>query len=196
MQINAEETFIFICPECDTVAELPEVLKNKEYECRCCCETSIARETVERNCPFCGEKIKIKATVCKHCKQKVQPITPVSKKENKNFLQNSMQAVNHNANNVFQKLVDKTKAVKNQFNSSSYQSVASVEQEKSKASLVLGIINCLTWLLPIAGIPIGIIGLVMGCKKRYTAGIILNAITLVASVINSIVGAILWSGRF
>ena len=71
-----EEKFIFICPECDTVAELPESLKDKEYECSCCCETSIAREAVERDCPYCGEKIKIKAKVCKHCKKNVQPIAP------------------------------------------------------------------------------------------------------------------------
>jgi len=70
--------FIFICPECDTVAELPESMKNKEYECQCCCETSVAREAQERNCPLCGEKIKIKATVCKHCKQKIKPLTPFS----------------------------------------------------------------------------------------------------------------------
>ena len=70
-----EQSFIFICPECDTVAELPESFKDKGYECSFCCETSIAREAVDRNCPFCGEKIKIKATVCKHCRNNVQPLT-------------------------------------------------------------------------------------------------------------------------
>ena len=73
-QTQVESLFIFICPECDTAMELPESMKDKEYECPCCCETSIAREAVERNCPSCGEKIKIKATVCKHCKQKVLPL--------------------------------------------------------------------------------------------------------------------------
>ena len=75
-QTNApqEQNFIFICPECETVVELPESLKDKQYECSRCCETSIAREAVERDCPYCGEKIKIKAKVCKHCKQNVQPI--------------------------------------------------------------------------------------------------------------------------
>ena len=68
------ENFIFICPECNTVAELSESMKDKEYECPCCCESSIAQETLERDCPLCGEKVKIKATVCKHCKQKIKPI--------------------------------------------------------------------------------------------------------------------------
>ena len=70
----ADSYFIFICPECNTAAELPESMKEKEYECSCCCETSIAREALERDCPFCGEKIKIKATICKHCKQNVKPL--------------------------------------------------------------------------------------------------------------------------
>ena len=69
-----DKMFIFICPECNTVAELPEETKNKEYECPCCCETSIAKEAEERNCPSCGEKIKIKASICKHCKQNVKSL--------------------------------------------------------------------------------------------------------------------------
>lgn len=71
-----EKLFIFICPECDTVAELPESMIGKEYECNLCCESSIAREAEERKCPVCGEKIKIKATVCKHCKANVKPLEP------------------------------------------------------------------------------------------------------------------------
>ena len=72
-----EETkFIFICPECDTVAELPESIKGKEYECKFCCETSVATEATERKCPFCGEMIKMKANICRHCKSNVPPFTP------------------------------------------------------------------------------------------------------------------------
>ena len=77
-QTQVESLFIFICPECDTAMELPESMKDKEYECPCCCESSIAQETIERSCPLCGEKVKIKATVCKHCKQKIKPIDTVN----------------------------------------------------------------------------------------------------------------------
>ena len=77
-QIQVESHFIFICPECDTAMELPESMKDKEYECPCCSESSIAQETIERSCPLCGEKVKIKATVCKHCKQKIKPIDTVN----------------------------------------------------------------------------------------------------------------------
>ena len=77
-QTQVESHFIFICPECDTAMELPESMKDNEYECPCCCERSIAQETIERSCPLCGEKVKIKATVCKHCKQKIKPIDTVN----------------------------------------------------------------------------------------------------------------------
>ena len=71
---SIESSFIFICSECNTAVELPESMKGKEYECQGCCETSIAKETLERDCPLCGEKIKIKATLCKHCRQQVTPL--------------------------------------------------------------------------------------------------------------------------
>ena len=71
-----EETFVFICPECDTVEFLPVSMKGQQYECKKCCETSTAEPAEERKCPHCGEKIKVKAAVCKHCRKKVKPLTP------------------------------------------------------------------------------------------------------------------------
>ena len=71
---SMESSFIFICSECNTAVELPESMKGKEYECQGCCETAIAKETSERDCPWCGEKIKIKATLCKHCRQQLTPL--------------------------------------------------------------------------------------------------------------------------
>ena len=70
-----EETFIFICPECGEVEFLPVSMKGREHECRKCCEPSIAEPAEERKCPHCGEKIKIKAAICKHCKKAVDPLT-------------------------------------------------------------------------------------------------------------------------
>ena len=68
-----KETFIFICPECDTVAELPLSAKGQEYTCKACCETTVAEPAEERKCPYCGKKIKFKASICKFCKKKVKP---------------------------------------------------------------------------------------------------------------------------
>lgn len=63
-------------------------------------------------------------------------------------------------------------------------------------SLVLGIIGAVAWLLPIIGFPVTIIGLVLGIKslkdpKRGMAivGIVLCAIFLAVTAINSIIGA-------
>jgi len=72
-----EETFVFICPECDAMEFLPVSMKGQQYECKTCCETSIAEPAEERKCPYCGEKIKIKATICKYCKKTVKPLTPL-----------------------------------------------------------------------------------------------------------------------
>lgn len=52
-------------------------------------------------------------------------------------------------------------------------------ENKSTASLVLGIISLFGCLSPLAGFPVSIIGLVLGIRKKYKVGIVLNAIGLV-----------------
>ncbi len=66
------------------------------------------------------------------------------------------------------------------------------------ASMVLGIIGLIAWLLPLVGFPINIIGLVLGLTqgkfKTFStakAGVIMSIIGLVLTAINSIAGAIL-----
>ena len=63
-------------------------------------------------------------------------------------------------------------------------------------SLVLGIIGLFAWLLPIAGLPITIVGLICGIKgrssdspKMATAGIVMSIIGLVFTIINMSIGA-------
>lgn len=70
------EKFIFICPECGQMTELDADQEGKQIECPNCAETVTAAPTDERPCPFCQEKIKLKAKVCKHCKKQVPPLTP------------------------------------------------------------------------------------------------------------------------
>lgn len=70
---------------------------------------------------------------------------------------------------------------------------------KAIASLVLGIFGLIGWCLPILGVPITVVGLVLGfvAQKcaRYQgmaiAGIVLNTIGLVLSVANAAIGAYL-----
>ena len=68
----------------------------------------------------------------------------------------------------------------------------------SIASMGLGIVGLVAWCLPIIGFPVTIVGLVLGIlgikkggKGMAIAGIILSAITLVITMINSILGAYL-----
>ena len=68
------------------------------------------------------------------------------------------------------------------------------------AALVLGIISLAAWLIPIIGYPVTIVGLVLCIKSVKSekrgmaiAGIVMSAIGLVLSLVNSIAGVILYS---
>ena len=62
---------------------------------------------------------------------------------------------------------------------------------KSTTALVLGILSLVFWLLPLFGLPISIVGLVFGIRRKYTAGIVLNVIGLCLTVVNAALGAYL-----
>lgn len=69
---------------------------------------------------------------------------------------------------------------------------------KSIASLVLGIVGMIAWLLPLVGYPITIVGIILGCLGRKEsksgmslAGLILSIIALVLTLGNSCLGVIL-----
>ena len=68
---------------------------------------------------------------------------------------------------------------------------------KSVASLVLGIVGVIAWCLPILGLPVGVIGLIMGIqgynRSMAMAGIVLSIICLVLTIINSSIGAYMGS---
>jgi len=66
---------------------------------------------------------------------------------------------------------------------------------KAIASMVIGIICLLAWCLPICGIPLTIVGLVLGIQDLKSpnrgmaiAGVVMCAIGLVLSLINAAVG--------
>jgi hypothetical protein len=69
---------------------------------------------------------------------------------------------------------------------------------KAIASLILGLAGLLFWILPILGLPVTIVGLVLGIKATNsarkgmaTAGVVLCIIGLVLSVMNAAIGAYL-----
>ena len=75
-----------------------------------------------------------------------------------------------------------------------------VEEKKglSLTSMILGIVGLLAWCIPLLGFPVcitglilGIIGIKKGGKGMAIAGIILCSITLLLTLGNSILGAIL-----
>lgn len=67
---------------------------------------------------------------------------------------------------------------------------------KATVGLVLGIISLIAWLLPLAGLPVSIVGLVLSAKSLKSekrglavAGLVLNIIGLVATIVNASIGA-------
>lgn len=69
---------------------------------------------------------------------------------------------------------------------------------KAVASLVLGLVGLLAWFIPLFGLPISIVGLVMGIKGKRSknrgmaiAGIVLSILCLIATIINSIIGILI-----
>lgn len=79
-----------------------------------------------------------------------------------------------------------------------FEKVENKKSSKATASLVLGIIGMVAWILPIAGLPIQIVALVFGIKtinsnkKGFAiSGITLSIIGLVLTIINAAIGAYL-----
>ena len=71
---------------------------------------------------------------------------------------------------------------------------------KAIASLVLGIVGLFAWLIPLIGFPVTIVGLIMGVLSMKSenrgmaiAGLVLNIIFLVVTIVNSAIGAYMGS---
>lgn len=69
---------------------------------------------------------------------------------------------------------------------------------KALASMILGIISLITWLIPLFGFPTSITGLILGIigrksenKGKATAGIIMSSVGLVLSLVNAALGVYL-----
>lgn len=88
----------------------------------------------------------------------------------------------------------------NGFNNGSpyYQGPEQQPEQKGQsiASLVLGLCGLVAWCIPLFGYPVSIVGLILGItgskkggKNMAIAGIILCIICLIATLINSVLGA-------
>ncbi len=69
---------------------------------------------------------------------------------------------------------------------------------KSNVGFILGIISLIAWLIPIAGFPVSIVGLVLSIKahknpenKTAIVGIVLSIIGLAFTTFNSLLGALI-----
>jgi hypothetical protein len=71
-QTNSDD-FTFFCPECNSMRKMRKADIGKIIECEECCEKVKIDYPKTRPCPKCKKNIKLKAKVCKYCKQRVMP---------------------------------------------------------------------------------------------------------------------------
>ena len=67
------DDFSFFCPECNSQKKMHKYDIGKIIECEACCEMVKIDYPETRPCPKCKKSIKLKAKVCKYCKQRVMP---------------------------------------------------------------------------------------------------------------------------
>jgi hypothetical protein len=89
-----------------------------------------------------------------------------------------------------------------------YQSLEETMQETTKqllaiAALTVGIINLCAWFVPICGIPLAMVGLILGAlgvqsrqRGLAVAGIVLSGFGLLASIVGIVIGIIMWIPNF
>lgn len=68
----------------------------------------------------------------------------------------------------------------------------------ANTGFVLGLVSIVAWILPLAGYPVAICGIVFSAKglnsnnrSKAIAGLVLSIVFLVATLINSIAGAVM-----
>lgn len=74
------------------------------------------------------------------------------------------------------------------------------QMQKSKTPLVLGILSCVAWLIPIVGILVSVIGIIQSILKlnsykckEYKIGLVLGVIGLILTIGNAVAGMLLYN---
>ncbi len=82
------------------------------------------------------------------------------------------------------------------------QTHAAQETKKATWALILGGLGMVAWCLPIIGLPVNMAGLILGLtslrapnRMAAVAGVVLSSIGLVLTIVNMILGAILFLHR-
>lgn len=157
----------------------------------------------EKTCPLCSGIVKREAIFCRHCQNNIQKIREIACKcptcaevfvTAENNANKAMpcpicdQPVIVRSNHPLLRKKSKPQGTAAARSTSSKPEPVEKNicrkpepaRQKSLASLILGIIGC---TVPLIGLPVAIIGLILGYKAKYSLGIFLNIISLVISLI-------------
>ncbi len=165
----------------------------------------------EQTCPLCSGIVKREAVFCRHCKNNIQEIKKIACKcptcaevfiTAENNVNKAMscpvcgQPVIVRSNHpllrkkskpqgptVAGSISTKTKSTPTEKN---IYKGPEPERQKNSASLILGVIGLLICGIPFWGLPVTILGLLLGYRKKYRLGIYLNLIGLTISLFFSI----------
>ncbi len=137
-------------------------------------------------CKYCGKEIDDNSTFCKEC--------------GKNQQESQATYAGNTANK--RRCPSCNGALESYYTVCPYCGAKVSQTDSSKAEvagLVLGILGLIAWLLPLIGFPVTVTGMIlsgrgMNERKKYAqAGLILSVLCFIATLINSISGAIMFS---
>lgn len=130
------------------------------------------------NCPNCGKQISNKAERCISCGLRLSSSDRLA---NNSIQRQNYQDVYSGSNNQI-------------------INYSSEGQGTATASLILGLFALFAWIIPLIGLPISIAGIITGSislsksqSGSAVGGIILSVLGLIGTIINWILGAIMWS---
>ena len=141
-------------------------------------------------CSNCGQKLPEGAKFCPNCGIEINK----HEKRQNNYQSKEDEDIKKVSNN--NKICHQQEEIEVNASEKEKGKDVSKLEKKAIASLVLGIIGMVAWAIPIIGLPIQIIGMILGKKglksskyNKAKAGLIMCGIGLILSLLNAIVGA-------
>lgn len=77
LESDSSPELCLCCPECKNIIFCDTNISSQEILCPSCSETVIYHTCETYPCPFCGEQVRLKARICKHCRKTLPGLSNV-----------------------------------------------------------------------------------------------------------------------